>query len=95
MQSFEERVFFDEADAYVAHSKLAVTGFKIGALPVKYLGCSVNYEKAGLYRLQTFTGQNIFKTSEMGKKYSFFCWKITVNIICHLRHSELSVLLSG
>jgi hypothetical protein len=47
---------------------LVVTGFKIGKLPVKYLGCSVNYEKAGLHRLQAFTGQNIFKTSEMGKK---------------------------
>jgi len=63
---------------------LVVTGFKIGKLPVKYLGRSVDYEKAGLHRLQAFTGQNIFKTSEMGKKKSFICWKITVNIICHL-----------
>ena len=71
---------------------LVVIGFKIGKLPIKYLGCFVNYEKVGLYRLQAFTGQNIFKTLEMGKKKSFICWKITVNIMSFLAFRTIGVL---
>ncbi|KAF9677263.1 hypothetical protein SADUNF_Sadunf08G0089800 [Salix dunnii] len=59
VQSFEERVFFDEADAYVAHSMLAVIGFKIGTLPFEmYLDLLM---KAGSLRVARVTPLGIGK----------------------------------